>query len=124
MTTEIDWIAVAEHTDVQIEKMINNAFEEIGLTPTVQSITVASNEFLSNDIGFSAKGSHPDGFDVLVGADFEKSGELGGDICCYSEKEELWGEPIDFEGCGWVGLFDLVQEEVAAYSAYKKALMK
>lgn len=115
MTAEIDWIAIDGHTDAQIEKMINHAFEEIGLTVTLLGVTLASNAFPGNDTGFLARGYHPDGLSVTVDADFVEPGEIEVGIRCYSEEKDLWGESSYFEGCGWGDLFNLIQEEMETF---------
>lgn len=121
MTTEIDWIAITGHTNTQIDKMIHQDFEKIGLKVTLLSVVLASNAFPGEDVGFIARGSHPDGFDVTVGVDFMESGEIEVGIRVYSEKKDLWGDVSDFEGCGWTDVFNLIQKET---DAFKTSLLK
>lgn len=115
MTTEIDWVAITGHTQDEIDKMIHRAFEGIGLKVTLLSVVLASNAFSGEDVGFIARGSHPDGFDVSVGVDFVESGEIEVGIRVYSEKKDLWGDVSDFEGCGWTDVFNLIQKEMDTF---------
>lgn len=115
MTTKIDWIAITGHTNTQIDKMIHRAFEKIGLKVALLSVVLTSNEFPGEDVGFLARGYHPDGLSVTVDADFVEPGEIEVGIRCYFEEKDLWGESSYFEGCGWGDLFNLIQEETEAF---------
>lgn len=115
MTTEIDWIAITNHTDDQIDKMIHRAFEKIGLNVTLLSVAMASSAFPGEDVGFLARGYRPDGFEVTVDVDFVEPGEIEVGIRVYSEKKDLWGDVSDFEGCGWTDVFNLIQKEMDAF---------
>ena len=124
MTTMIDWDKVMDDTCLAINMMIDHAFKEIGLSLALHSIKAGNNIFSGRDTGFLAKASHQSGFDVAVEANFEISEGMKVGIRCYSEEEDLWGEPSRFEICGWGELFTLVKDEAGAFDTYKKGLSK